>query len=725
MHYLWLLALLLGLGCGGDSTDTPPANDVTNDVGSDTISADVASDAAIKDSLGTLTDAASDIAQDIAPDIASDIAPDVAQDVTGDAATDIPLDVSPEIMPGDGGSPPSEPKPPRREALFAAFRFVNGEGDTATTKFTNFIYPHAHHNLGNQARTTLAPGHSVDANYVANGVSWYLPADVSFGDFYWPLEARNTLYHLATPSAHIDSLLTSENDYILDPVDERSQTFTHNNLTGLQEIFRYVDNNQNHSLRSPLELADPNAPEFTQDGGSLGFGYPRYGKVDHTNIESVLVTATHQIGASERFVSLSSNPIGGGAVWDIVYTDENGQDTGFVNHLDFGRGLQTTLVYLFDEDETYNDFERAWLATEGGGQMWASVGHFDMNPSTLCSGTNTTQDCFDNIFGSPCVQIENIGQTQVTAAIPLEYFPWMHEFTPPEGIRPGHWPTYPVNGQTYTSKVPNGGGGGPDQEAVVYPPAPEDLAITWNAGVFLPPPNVAPEPPRGLIIFPDDRIGKTADFSLFYPTDMEEGRPIIKYTVRITTSATNIPATLSVPALFLKGSLRHWVEFYDPGPEGMVNSQVLSSPDNLATGRFDARQPNFGGSPDLFTSHMAYILSESGAPNSPAIAFYAVTESAGGPLHSVGIAFNSDSDPTGVVRDDPYTSKHIHVQPGATHIKYSVSGTTHNGGNLHPGTYEWTTFIIVDELQHIKGHIDWLYSQEITGGSYQFLPAPD
>ena len=100
-------------------------------------------------------------------------------------------------------------------------------------------------------------------------------------------------------------------------------------------------------------------------------------------------------------------------------------------------------------------------------------------------------------------------------------------------------------------------------------------------------------------------------------------------------------------------------------------------------------------------------------------------EEAGGPLQSVGIAFKSDSDPTTGnpedVRSDPFNSKHIHVQPVASHIAYS-SGTVQNGGNLYPGTYEWTTFIIVDELQHIKGHIDWLHSEGITGGGYQYTP---
>ena len=206
------------------------------------------------------------------------------------------------------------------------------------------------------------------------------------------------------------------------------------------------------------------------------------------------------------------------------------------------------------------------------------------------------------------------------------------------------------------------------------------------------------------------------DFSYFV-----QGRPIIQYTVQVTTTATNQPATVSLPAMFLKGSLRHWVEFYDPSPDGEGINQVLSSAENLGSGRFQARQPSFGGKPDVQSTHMSYILSEDVAPSSPAIAFYAVGEEAGGPLQSVSIAFNSDSDPKGEVRSDPFNTNHMHVQPSASHIAYS-SGTKQNGGNLNPGTYEWTTFIIVDELQNIKGHIDWLYQNGMTGGGYQYTP---
>jgi hypothetical protein len=697
----------------GDTTeDTGDAAQDTGDAAQDT--GDAAQD------TGDAAQDTGDAAQDTG-DATQDTG-DAAED-TVDAAEDT-VDVAEDTEDVAEDTVDAGPVPPRREGLFPSYRFVNAQGDRATTKFTNYVYPHAKHNLGDQARPTLAPGHSVDATYQADGVSWYLPADVSFSGGHWPLEPRNDLFHLRKGSAHMDSAFSAEIGYALEEPDERSYTFAKADLAGLAPVFRYVDGSNNHTLTSPIAFTKTPPPGGMQpawvpDGPALGYGYPRYGKVDATQIESLLVTTTHQIGSSGRFVSLSSNPIGGGAVWDIIYTDAAGEATGFVNHLDFGRGVQTTLVYLFDEDDEYNNFERSWLATEGGGQMWASVGHFDMDLKEGCSGTNTTQECFDNVFGSPCLQIENVGLTQVSQAIPLEYFPWMHEFTPPtepKRIRAGHWPTYPVDGKTYMSKVPNGGGAGESQEPIAYGVDPP-YAATWNASVLVQPPKVTPETPRGLIIYPDDRIGKTVDFSLF-----AQGRPVIQYTVRVTTTAKDIPATVSIPALFLKGSLRHWVEFYDPADA--TNTQVVSSPQDLATGRFEARQPSFGGNPDVKSTHMSYILSEDVTPTSPAIAFYAVGEEAGGPLQSVAVAFKSDSDPGAnppIIRDDPFNSKHVHVQPVASHITYA-SGTIQNGGSLKPGTYEWTTFIIVDELQHIKGHIDWLHKTGITGGGYQYTP---
>jgi len=690
----WMLAVtvLIGIGCSGDSKNSSPTiPDATTDVVEDATPPDVVADTPVNDVTDTPT-------------------PDTTPDAMPDATIDIPPDVSPSDIPL---------VPSRREGLFANFRFVNAAGDMASTKFTNYVHPVEWHKLGDQTRATLAPGHSVDETYEADGVSWYLAADVSFAGEHWPLEPRNELFHLKNESTHMDSASSDENGYT---VEERSQTFTNGNLAGLAEVFRYTDGNNNYSLVSPNELPTNDPPtggvptSLLPDGDALGYGYPRYGKVDATNIESLLVTATHEIGSSGRFVSMSSNPIGGGAVWDIVYTDAAEEKTGFVNHLDFGRGVQTTLVYLFDEDDQYNNFERTWLATEGGGQMWTSVGKFAMKIGNGCGGNslNTIQECFDNVFGSPCLQIKNEGLTQVTQAIPMEYFPWMHEFTPPtkpKRIRSGHWPTYPVDGKTTMSQVPNGGGAGETQEPIAYGLNPP-YAVTWNAAFQG---SDAPlETPRGLIIFPDDRIGKTADFSLF-----KQGRPIIQYTVRITTTATNQPATMSLPAMFLKGSLRHSVEFYDPHDSD--NNQVLSSPDKLGSGRFQARQPTFGGNPDVTSTNMSYILSEDVTPTSPAIGFYAVGEEAGGPLQSVSIAFKSDSDPAGVVRSDPFNTNHMHVQPSASHIAYS-SGTKQNGGNLNPGTYEWTTFIIVDELQNIKGHIDWLYQNGTTGGGYQYTP---
>jgi len=108
------------------------------------------------------------------------------------------------------------------------------------------------------------------------------------------------------------------------------------------------------------------------------YGYPRYGGLS----EVVL-------SLSGGGVTVESNEVAGGAVWRWYW---NGIQ--FVNHADYGREIQD--AFYFGTGPTN--------PTEAGDNMFNS---FD--PSLR--------------HGSPVIQFQNPGTTQVTRAIPLEWDP--------------------------------------------------------------------------------------------------------------------------------------------------------------------------------------------------------------------------------------------------------------------------------------------------------------
>ncbi len=146
-------------------------------------------------------------------------------------------------------------------------------------------------------------------------------------------------------------------------------------LSPLDEGYNQVTGD--YALMRPSEVLHGYIP------APLGvYGYPRYG----TRNESVL-------SLSAGGVSIQSNLVAGGALWQWYW-----QGVQFVNVFDYGREIQS--AFLFDGT--------ASNPTEAGDQFTGPA---------LVPGTR---------HGSPVLMAENSGTTQITRAIPLEWYPGGH-----------------------------------------------------------------------------------------------------------------------------------------------------------------------------------------------------------------------------------------------------------------------------------------------------------
>lgn len=123
--------------------------------------------------------------------------------------------------------------------------------------------------------------------------------------------------------------------------------------------------------------------------GPMGFGYPRY----HLN-RTDLVTVTGGDG-----IVMKANRVAGGSIWELTW---NGKQ--FINHLDYGRELQSAVFWLDPGNQC------AWYRLHNPTQGGDVFGEFHGTP-------------WPWFHGSPVTTLSVSGNVLTTLSIPLEFEP--------------------------------------------------------------------------------------------------------------------------------------------------------------------------------------------------------------------------------------------------------------------------------------------------------------
>lgn len=200
-------------------------------------------------------------------------------------------------------------------------------------------------------------------NFPVKGQSYYLPS-ASLSNTSPLYRAYNGSKHMVTASS------TGEGGY----TTESNVGYGYNSSSaalGTVNMFRsYNSSNGDYTLSSPnYSITSYDTPQYFSK-----YGYPRY------NSKTSLLT----LNGSK--ISIKSNRVAGGALWELSW---NGKQ--FVNNLDYGRLIQASM-----------NLGSGALPTEGGDKQANANSNFS--------------------HGSPLIEAYNSATTQVTTAVPLEWF---------------------------------------------------------------------------------------------------------------------------------------------------------------------------------------------------------------------------------------------------------------------------------------------------------------
>ena len=217
---------------------------------------------------------------------------------------------------------------------------------------------------GTDRMTTIGPNER--SSYPLEGQVYYVPDQSANG--------RSTLNRVVNSSGsdHADAT-GSLNGYTQDLV--LGFPWSSASVPGVTHLTEAFDSTTgDYALLSPSEtLAGYNPQPLT------AYGYPRYG-----NASEVLLSL------SAGGITVQSNAVAGGTVWRWYW---NGMQ--FVNHSDYGREIQGAFYY----------------------------GTSLLNPNE--AGDGLTFNFLDQSIkhGSPILQFQNQGTTQITRAVPLNWDP--------------------------------------------------------------------------------------------------------------------------------------------------------------------------------------------------------------------------------------------------------------------------------------------------------------
>lgn len=201
------------------------------------------------------------------------------------------------------------------------------------------------------------------------------------------------LYRLLNSSGsdHMDSTVAGEGGYTTEGAI--AYIWTRAAKPGLSGVTRYYDslagtaNAGDHATvvdSSPIPHAQI-LPNYSLDGVPLGYGYARYPGV-----------ATALASVAGGGVEVKSNVVTGCAVWEWWW-----QGIEFINDYDYGRQLSTAVYYPFN-------------ATPSNMLQEAGDSYGEGDPGVVS---------IDTAHPSPCVTLSTSGNTQVTAAVPLDWNP--------------------------------------------------------------------------------------------------------------------------------------------------------------------------------------------------------------------------------------------------------------------------------------------------------------
>ena len=140
-----------------------------------------------------------------------------------------------------------------------------------------------------------------------------------------------------------------------------------------------ADESGSRVVREPLLAPSESLPGYNPQP-LAAYGYPRFGNVSEV-----------QLSLSPGGVTVQSNEVAGGATWRWFW---NGVQ--FLNHADYGREIQAAFYYGTTPDLNPN---------EAGDRLTFNF----LDPSIK--------------HGSPVLQFQNQGTTQITRAVPLNWDP--------------------------------------------------------------------------------------------------------------------------------------------------------------------------------------------------------------------------------------------------------------------------------------------------------------
>ncbi|RKX44508.1 MAG: hypothetical protein DRP64_06405 [Verrucomicrobia bacterium] len=208
------------------------------------------------------------------------------------------------------------------------------------------------------------------------GAYYYISADQTPGTV--PLYR---LYHSGLDD-YMTSTRTDELGYALDITLGYAYT---NQLPGTVEITRWYDSSSDdHAIRRPGEAAPDFGSYTAQNLPDTVYGYPRYGLSDSADMLSL----------TGGGVEIKSNKAAGGAIFSWMYGGKE-----FININDYGRQLQA-----------------AYFAPHTEGEVtWAT------NPTEAGSRWTFSTYGDDRKQGSPIITATNVGLTQITRAVPLDF----------------------------------------------------------------------------------------------------------------------------------------------------------------------------------------------------------------------------------------------------------------------------------------------------------------
>lgn len=241
---------------------------------------------------------------------------------------------------------------------------------------------------GTDYMTTTATS---DLSYPSDGAIYYLPSASS--DYYGTLPLYGLYYNKTTFPTFSDRMDSMSDSEVVDgkaygsptppapptPLGYGFQSGT--TLPGLSQLTRVSNTARDHATIRPGESLSG----YTSSENLTRWGYARYGN-----------SATSMLGLSAGGVSIESNRVAGGALWNWTW---NG--TQFLsNGHDYGRQIQTSMSFNY---------------TDGTGT------HNGCNPTEAGDGHSVIGTPAAQKHGAPLIYARNNGNTQSTRSVPLDF----------------------------------------------------------------------------------------------------------------------------------------------------------------------------------------------------------------------------------------------------------------------------------------------------------------